>query len=126
MAKILIVDDEAHIRLLLEQTLEGFEDEGVELLSASDGKKALELVLKEKPEIVFLDIMMPEVNGYDVCLKVKSEYRLTKTFIIMLTAKGQEADQRKGFDCGANMYMTKPFNPDLVIKKVSEVLNISI
>jgi DNA-binding response OmpR family regulator len=126
MAKILIVDDEAHIRLLLEQTLESFEDEGVELLSASDGKKALEIVLKEKPEIVFLDIMMPEVNGYDVCLKVKSEYRLTKTFIIMLTAKGQEADQRKGFDCGANMYMTKPFNPDLVIKKVSEILNISI
>lgn len=126
MAKILIVDDEAHIRLLLEQTLEGFEDEGVELLSASDGKKALEIILKEKPEIVFLDIMMPEVNGYDVCLKVKSEYRFTKTFIIMLTAKGQEADQRKSFDCGANMYMTKPFDPDLIIKKVSEILNISI
>jgi DNA-binding response OmpR family regulator len=126
MAKILIVDDEAHIRLLLEQTLEDFEDKGVDILTASNGKKALDIILEEKPEIVFLDIMMPELNGYDVCLKVKNEYRLMKTYIIMLTAKGQESDQKKGFDCGANMYMTKPFDPDLVISKVSEILKISI
>jgi two-component system, OmpR family, alkaline phosphatase synthesis response regulator PhoP len=126
MPKILIVDDEAHIRLLLEQTLEEFEDKGVEIFSASDAKKALDIILKEKPDVVFLDIMMPEMNGYDVCLKIKNEYRLMKTFVILLTAKGQEADQKKGFACGANMYMTKPFDPDLVINKISDVLNISI
>ncbi len=126
MPKILIVDDEAHIRLLMEQTLEEFEDKGVEIFTASDAKKALDIILKEKPDVVFLDIMMPEMNGYDVCLKIKNEYRLMKTFVILLTAKGQEADQKKGFACGANMYMTKPFDPDLVINKISDVLNISI
>lgn len=122
MAKILIVDDDAHIRLLLEQTLEDFEDKGVELLSASNGKEAIDIILKEKPDIVFLDIMMPEVNGFDVCSRIKNEYRLMNVFIILLTANGQESNLKSGNDCGANMYMTKPFDPNHVVKKVSEIL----
>lgn len=122
MAKILIVDDDAHIRLLLEQTLEDFEDKGVELLSASNGKEAIDSILKEKPDIVFLDIMMPEVNGFDVCSRIKNEYRLMNVFIILLTANGQESNLKSGNDCGANMYMTKPFDPNHVVKKVSEIL----
>ncbi len=124
MAKILIVDDDAHIRLLLEQTLEDFEDKGVELLSASNGKEAIDTILKEKPDIVFLDIMMPEVNGFDVCSRIKNEYRLMNVFIILLTANGHESYLKSGNDCGANMYMTKPFDPNHVVKKVSEILAI--
>ncbi|MCM8709475.1 response regulator [Clostridium sp. SYSU_GA19001] len=124
MPKILIVDDEAHIRLLLEQTLEDFEDYGVEILTAGDGKKAIELILKEKPEIVFLDVMMPDMSGYDVCSKIKNEYRLTNVNIIMLTAKGQGIDEKRGLDAGADMYMTKPFDPDVIVKRASEILNI--
>jgi two-component system, OmpR family, alkaline phosphatase synthesis response regulator PhoP len=125
MTKILIVDDEAHIRLLLEQTLEDFEDKGVEIVTAANGKEALDITISEKPELIFLDIMMPEINGYDVSYKIKNEFKLMKTFIIMLTAKGQNMDQKKGLDSGANMFMTKPFDPDFVIKKVSEILNIT-
>ncbi|WP_243428203.1 response regulator [Clostridium rhizosphaerae] len=124
MAKILIVDDDAHIRLLLEQTLEDFEDKGVELLSASNGKEAIDTILKEKPDIVFLDIMMPEVNGFDVCSRIKNEYRLMNVFIILLTANGQQSYLKSGSDYGANLYMTKPFDPNYVVKKVSEILGI--
>lgn len=126
MAKVLIVDDEAHIRLLLEQTLEEFEDKGVEILTAENGKVALDIILKEKPQLTFLDIMMPEMNGFQVCSKIKQEYGLEDVYIILLTAKGQDFDEKKGLECGANLYMTKPFDPDLVIKKASEILNIAI
>lgn len=126
MLKILIVDDEAHIRLLLEQTLEDLEEHDVEILTACNGKDAIDVILREKPQLVFLDIMMPGMNGYDVCSKIRTEYRLMNSFIIMLTAKGQEEDEKRGLDCGANMYMTKPFDPDYVIKKASEILNISL
>ncbi|ERI94601.1 response regulator receiver domain protein [Clostridiales bacterium oral taxon 876 str. F0540] len=122
MAKILIVDDEAHIRLLLEQTLEEFEDKGVELLSASNGQEAIEIILRENPNIVFLDIMMPEINGVDVCSKIKNEYKLMDVFIILLTAKGQENGIKNSGNYGADMYMTKPFDPNYVVKKVSEIL----
>lgn len=72
MPKVLIVDDEPHIRLLLEQTLEEFEEKGVEIITAGNGKQALELIKKETPDIVYLDVMMPEMNGYDVCNAVKT------------------------------------------------------
>src|SRR4029450_1873394 len=94
--KILIVDDESHIRLLLEQTLEEFEDVGVEILTASNGKEALEVIRTERPDLVYLDAMMPAVNGYDVCTKVKNELALRNIYIVMLTAKGQEVDKKKG------------------------------
>jgi len=121
MAKILIVDDEAHIRLLLEQTLEDFEDEGVEFYSAENGRKAVDIILKEKPDLVFLDVMMPEVNGYDVCSIVKKEHDLNEVYIIMLTAKGQECDEKRGLDAGADLYITKPFDPDFILHKAEEV-----
>ncbi|NES72962.1 MAG: response regulator, partial [Okeania sp. SIO2D1] len=94
--KILIVDDEPHIRLLLEQTLEELEDEGVEILVANDGEEALAKIKSESPELVFLDVMMPKMNGFDVCKTVKRELNLENVYIIMLTAKGQEFDKQKG------------------------------
>ncbi|OGW33137.1 MAG: two-component system response regulator [Nitrospirae bacterium GWC2_42_7] len=124
--KVLIVDDEPHIRLLLEQTLEDFEDEGVEIFSASDGLEALELIKSEKPDLIFLDVMMPKMNGFDVCNTVKNDLKLSNIYIVMLTAKGQEFDKKKGIESGADIYMTKPFNPDEIVSKASEVLGINI
>lgn len=123
--KILIVDDEPHIRLLLEQTLEELEDEGVELLTASNGEEALAIIQEEKPELVFLDVMMPKMNGYDVCKAVKNDAELQDIYIVMLTAKGQEIDRQKGDVVGANVYMTKPFDPDEILEKSQAVLGIS-
>ncbi|NER21895.1 MAG: response regulator [Symploca sp. SIO1B1] len=120
--KILIVDDEHYIRMLLEETLEELEDEGVELLIASNGTEALETIKTEKPELVFLDVMMPKMNGFDVCNIVKNELQLTDVYIIMLTAKGQEFDKQKGQEVGADLYMTKPFDPDEVVEKSLEIL----
>ena len=93
--KILICDDEAHIRLLLEQTLEDLEDEGVEIHIASDGEEGLRIIKEEEPSLVFLDVMMPKMNGYDVCRSVRKDLKLDQIHIIMLTAKGQEDDRLK-------------------------------
>jgi len=120
--KLLIVDDEAHIRMLIEQTLEDLEDEGVELLFAENGEQALELIKQEEPNLVFLDVMMPKMNGMEVCYKVKKELHLSHVYIILLTAKGQEVDRQKGLDMGADRYMTKPFDPDEMLAIAEEIL----
>lgn len=120
--KLLIVDDEAHIRMLIEQTLEDLEDEGVELLFAENGEEALNLIQKEEPNLVFLDVMMPKMNGMEVCQKVKKELKLSQVYIILLTAKGQEVDRQKGLDMGADRYMTKPFDPDEMLSIAEEIL----
>jgi DNA-binding response OmpR family regulator len=124
--KILIVDDEPHIRLLLEQTLEDLEEEGVELLIADNGEEALNTIKIEKPDLVFLDVMMPKMNGFDVCNAVKNELSIKGVYIIMLTAKGQEFDKHKGKEVGADLYMTKPFDPDEVVKKSIQVLDLVV
>ena len=122
--KILIVDDEAHIRMLIGQTLEELEDDGIELLTADNGETALEIIRTEMPQLVFLDVMMPKMNGMEVCRKVKKELVLENVFIILLTAKGQELDRQKGTEVGANLYMTKPFDPEALLKKAKEVLEL--
>lgn len=124
MAKVLIVDDEPHIRYLLELTLEELEDYGVEVITADNGATALEIIGAEKPEIVFLDVMMPKLNGFDVCNVVKNELGLQEVYIVLLTAKGQEFDKQKGEDVGADIYMTKPFNPDDVLLMAKKVLGV--
>jgi two-component system alkaline phosphatase synthesis response regulator PhoP len=120
--KILIVDDEAHIRMLIEQTLEELEDDGVKFLIAENGEEALAIITKEKPQLVFLDVMMPKMNGMEVCRKVKKELALPGIYIILLTAKGQEVDRLKGQEVGADVYMTKPFDPEMILNKAREVL----
>jgi DNA-binding response OmpR family regulator len=124
--KILIVDDEPHIRALMEETLEDFEDEGVEILSASDGEEALEIAREEKPDLIYLDVMMPRRNGYEVCELIRQDEELKATYVVMLSAKGQEVDKEKGMECGVNEYMTKPFDPDLIIEKASEILGVEV
>ena len=122
--KILIVDDEPHLRMLIEQTLEELEDEGVEFLTAENGEIALEIIQQELPQLVFLDVMMPKMNGMDVCKKVKKELGLTNVYIALLTAKGQELDRQKGQEVGADVYMTKPFDPEVILRKAREILGL--
>jgi len=122
--KLLIVDDEAHIRMLLEQTLEDLEDEGVNFFSAQNGEEAFEIIKAEKPQLVFLDVMMPKMNGMEVCRKVKKELQLNDVFIVLLTAKGQELDRQKGQEVGADLYMTKPFDPEVILEKAKEILGL--
>lgn len=123
--KVLIVDDEVHIRSLLEQTLEDLEEDfEVEILSAADGQEGLEQIRAELPQLVFLDIMMPKMNGYEVCRKVKSDPGFNATQIILLTAKGQEVDRKEGLEAGALRYMTKPFDPDEILAVAKEVLGL--
>ena len=124
MPKILIVDDEPFIRQLLELTLEELEDSGVELLYATNGEEALEIIERENPCLVFLDVMMPKMNGFEVCNQVKNELKMADIYIVLLTAKGQEFDKEKGREVGSDMYMTKPFNPDEVLAKAREITGI--
>jgi len=121
---ILIVDDEPHLRTLIHQTLEELEDEGVELLLASNGEEALATIESRRPGLVFLDVMMPKLSGFDVCQRAKQELGLTDVHIILLTAKGQEFDRQRGQEVGADLYMTKPFDPDALLEKAREVLGL--
>ena len=96
----------------------------MEVLTADNGESALKIIETERPAIVFLDVMMPKMNGFEVCNKVKNELSLKDVYIVLLTAKGQEFDKKKGAEAGADMYMTKPFNPDEILSKAREVLGV--
>jgi len=120
--KILIVDDEAYIRLLIEQTLEDLEEGDVRLLEADNGSDALEIIQNERPQLVFLDVMIPKMNGFELCRKVKKELKLEGIFIVLLTAKGEEYDQLTGKEAGADIYMTKPFDPDELLALAEKVI----
>jgi DNA-binding response OmpR family regulator len=126
MPTVLIVDDEQHIRLLIEQTLEELEDEGVELLTATNGDEAVDVVEHHHPSLVFLDVMMPKRNGFEVCRTIKHEMGLTGTYVVLLTAKGQAYDREQGTAAGADLYMTKPFDPDELLRRAREVLGLAV
>ncbi len=120
---VLIVDDESRIRLLIEMLLEDIEDDGVEILMAGNGQDALDLVRENQPDLVLLDIMMPVINGFDVCRTIKKEWGMDEVTVVLLTAKGQKQDLQHGDDVGADRYITKPFNPDELLDLVTEVLD---
>ena len=117
--KILIADDNENIRDALTYLLE---DEGYELLLAKDGADTLRKVRERKPDILFLDIMMPEINGYDVCRTIKNDPDLKSIYVIMLTAKGQVAEQERGKEVGADEYIVKPFSPMEILTRVKSLL----
>ena len=120
---ILVADDEPHIRLLIEQSLEDLADEGVTILSVGDGQSALETIKERRPQLVVLDAMMPRMNGFDVCQAVKKELGMDDVYVIILTAKGQEYDRQRGEEVGADLYMTKPFEPDELLLRAREVVH---
>ncbi|MDJ0600061.1 MAG: response regulator [Crocosphaera sp.] len=124
MKKILIADDEPNILILMEQILEELEDKDVLILTANDGKKALEMIQKEKPNLVFLDVIMPNINGLEVCETVKKDPDLCHVYIILLTVRGQSFDEESGMKAGADLYITKPFRPRDILLKSKEILEI--
>lgn len=124
MKKIVIAEDQAHIRLLIEQSIEELEDEGYEFLFAQDGEAALELIVREHPDLVLLDVMMPKMNGFEVCERMRQDKAASGVYVIFLTAKGQEYDRARGQQAGANEYVTKPFNPDELLTRARRALGL--
>ena len=129
LKKILIIEDEFHIRTLLAQTLEtafeeNIENEELEIFEAVDGEKGIQIAKKERPALIFSDIMMPQKDGFQVCQEIRNDFNLKDSYFILLTAKGQEVDKNKGLLAGTNEYMTKPFNPEHIISKVEKILQI--
>lgn len=120
--KIVIAEDEAYLRLLIQQSIEELEDEGVEIIVTEDGPRALEAIEREAPLLILLDVMMPGMNGFEVCERVRANPDLKQPYIILLTAKGQEYDKVRGKEVGADRYMTKPFNPDDLLDAAREIV----
>ena len=117
--KILIVDDEKDIVKMLDYNLK---KEGFRAICAYNGEKALELATKEHPDIILLDLMLPGMDGLDVCKTLKKEEKTSSIPVIILTAKTQEADKIVGLELGADDYVTKPFSPRELIARVKAVL----
>ncbi|MEO0561795.1 MAG: response regulator, partial [Chloroflexota bacterium] len=95
----------------------------VEVLEATDGQQAIDIVDTNPPDIIFLDVMMPVLNGFEVCRHVKLDRQLTQVKVIMLTAKGQAYDEERGLKLGADRYMTKPFSFEDILAVIDEYLN---
>ena len=117
--KILIADDEPNIVISLEYLMKR---EGYEVLVARDGTQALEAILRERPSLVLLDVMMPGKTGFDVCQEVRATPGVKDTPILMLTAKGRDTDIAKGLAMGATAYLAKPFSTKEIAAKVRELL----
>jgi DNA-binding response OmpR family regulator len=117
--KILIADDEPNIVISLEYLMKR---EGYTVIVARDGQEALDAIARDKPDLVLLDVMMPQKSGFEVCQAVRASEELQATKILMLTAKGRETDVVKGLALGADAYMTKPFSTRELVQKVAELL----
>ncbi|MEQ8225112.1 MAG: response regulator [Candidatus Eremiobacterota bacterium] len=118
--KILLVDDEPYIIKSLSFVLE---KKGYNVLCASNGDDALDKIKSYRPDLVLLDVMMPKKTGYDVCLEIRRYQEFKDLYIIMLTAKSQDADKEKGLQAGANEYLTKPFSPVKMLQRLEEIFS---
>ena len=119
---ILLVDDEEPILALMSATLGG--GDRYCLLFASNGDEAIKVCQDVKPDLLFLDIMMPDLDGYEVCRSLKQNPSTTDIKIIMLTAMAQEFDRHKAVEVGADEYMTKPLSPTMLLERVEEILGV--
>lgn len=117
--QIVIADDEPFVLKALTFV---FQKEGFSVETAVDGEEALEKIKKLRPKVVFMDVMMPKKNGFDVCSEIKADPELEDIYIILLTAKGQEDDIMKGYSRGANDYIIKPFSIRPVVEKIKGLL----
>jgi DNA-binding response OmpR family regulator len=119
MQKILVVDDEPSIVRPLVFILK---KEGYEVLTASNGEEGLQVVRAQKPDVIFLDVMMPKKNGYEVCKEIKCDPDLKQIYVIILTARGVEPDDEDKKFIDANEYMSKPFSPRRIVDRVKAIL----
>jgi len=117
--KILIADDEPNILISLEYLMRR---EGYDVHVARDGQEALDIVRRERPRLLLLDVMMPKKSGFEVCQELRADDSVKDTLVLMLTAKGRDTDIARGLAMGADGYMTKPFSTKELVQKVREML----
>lgn len=118
--KVLVVDDDPYILMSLEFLMK---KSGYEVMVARNGKEALALVDQEIPDLILLDIMMPDVDGYGICRHIKTTDNLKAIKVVFLSAKTKEADKQKGLELGAELYITKPFATKELVKKIDALLS---
>lgn len=119
----MLVDDEPHVLEVLRVTLE---DLGFRLIEAADGPGALELAREESPDLIVLDVMLPDMSGLEVCRSLKQSTETGDTPIIMLTARSGEDDATAGMEAGADRYLTKPFSPLTLMTEVVKLLKVEL
>jgi two-component system alkaline phosphatase synthesis response regulator PhoP len=119
LGKILVVDDEVYILHILDFSLGA---EGFEVITANNGELAIEKAKQEKPDLIVLDIMMPVLDGYETCRRLKRESETKTIPVVLLTAKGRDVDKRLGYEVGAVDYIVKPFSPNRLIERIQEIL----
>jgi len=117
---ILVVDDEMYIVNILDFTLAG---EGWRVISANNGEDALRTLVKVEPDLVILDVMMPRIDGIEVCRAIKAREESAKTPVIMLSAKDRDKDREEGLKAGADLYLTKPFSPARLVQEIRNLMN---
>ncbi len=117
--RILIVDDEPNIVISLEYLMKR---EGYEVATAGDGEAALEALATAAPDLVILDVMLPKMNGFEVCRRMRADPRWRGTRVLMLTAKGRDTEVQKGLGLGADLYVTKPFSTKELVAQVRQLL----
>ena len=118
--QILVCEDEPNILTSISFVIK---KEEFELLTAEDGEEALKVAREKKPDLILLDVMMPKMTGLEVCRILKNDEATRDIYIVMLTAKGQEADEKEGIKAGANEYIKKPFSPRQLTEKIHEILD---
>jgi len=117
--KILIVDDEPNLVKILESRLKV---NGYDVISAYDGQQGLDKVRQEKPDLVILDLMLPQLHGYEVCRQLRADSVHRDIPIVMLTASGKAGDIQEGINQGANAYIAKPFKPEALLGIIKALL----
>ncbi len=122
MRKVLLVDDYEGVLSLVHATLRN--DERYKILLARDGEEALDIARLEKPDLIFMDIMMPKTDGYSVCRELKDDPDTSQIKVVLLTALDTEFSRDRGMEAGAVDYITKPFSPIALLEKVDDILGI--
>jgi DNA-binding response OmpR family regulator len=117
MAKVVIVEDDIELRRMLELTMQYA---GFEVLSAGDGKRGLDIIIRERPHVAVLDVMMPGMSGYELCHAVKQLMGSRAPYVIMLTARGQKTDVAAGLAHGADLYLVKPVDASQLLRHVTD------
>ncbi|MDO8749497.1 MAG: response regulator [Candidatus Omnitrophota bacterium] len=117
--RLLLVDDEVELVEMIKFRLEA---SGYEVLTANDGQQALEIARREKPDLIILDVMLPKMDGYKVCGLLKKDSRYAHIPVMMFTAKAMDADLKLGQEVSADAYLTKPFEPKVLLEKIKELV----
>lgn len=121
MSKVVVIDDEPFILMMVEDKLKRA---GLQVIALRESVGAMDVIRRELPDLILLDWMMPEMSGIDLCRQLKADPDLAHIPIFMLSAKGQEEDEKRGFECGVKRYITKPFSPKVLLAIVQEELGL--